>query len=65
MNTTTIQYTEIYNIEHEEDFSVFLVLDENEEEEDAADFESYVSTMREDGEWGGNLELVAAAKLYR
>lgn len=50
--------------EHEDDFSVFLVLDENEEDDDAADFESYVKTMREDGEWGGNLELVAAAKLY-
>ena len=51
--------------QHEEDFSVFLVLDENEEDEDAADFESYISAMRQDGEWGGNLELVAAAKLYR
>lgn len=51
---------------HEDYFSVFLVLDDdgNEEEEDAADFESYVSTMRQDGEWGGNLELVAAARLY-
>lgn len=51
---------------HEDDFSVFLVLDDdgNEEDEDAADFESYVSNMRQDGEWGGNLELVAAARLY-
>ena len=36
-----------YIEQHEEDFSVFLVLDENEEDEDAADFESYVSMMRE------------------
>jgi OTU domain-containing protein 3 len=50
---------------HEEEFSVFLVLDENEDDEDAADFESYISTMRTSGEWGGNLELVAAARLYR
>jgi hypothetical protein len=50
---------------HEEDFSIFLVLDEDEDDEDAADFESYVKGMREDGEWGGNLELVAAARLYR
>jgi hypothetical protein len=48
----------------EEEFSVFLVLDENEEDEDAANFEEYVRTMRSDGEWGGNLELVAAARLY-
>ena len=48
---------------HEDEFSIFLVLDE--EDEDAADFDSYVQSMREDGEWGGNLELVAAARLYR
>jgi len=41
------------------------VLDETEDEEDAADFKSYVAAMRGDGEWGGNLELVAAAKLYK
>jgi OTU domain-containing protein 3 len=46
----------------EADFSSFLVLED--EDEDAADFESYVHTMRQDGEWGGNLELVAAARLY-
>ena len=28
-------------------------------------FESYVSRMREDGEWGGNLELTAASRLFR
>jgi len=55
---------------HEDDFSVFLVLadsddeDQKEEDEDAADFESYVKAMREDGEWGGNVELMAAARLY-
>lgn len=49
----------------EDDFSVFLVLDESEEDEDAASFEAYVSNMRQDGEWGGNLELVAASRLYR
>jgi hypothetical protein len=58
---------------HEDDFCVFLVLDdENEQKEDtnkgdndAADFESYVKAMRNDGEWGGNLEIVAAARRYR
>lgn len=50
---------------NEEEFSVFLVLDEDEEDEDAASFEEYVANMRESSEWGGNLELVAAARLYR
>lgn len=50
---------------HKEDFSMFLVLDEEESDEDASDFETYVQNMREDGEWGGNLELVAASRLYR
>lgn len=47
---------------HEEEFSVFLVLDDD--DEDASDFNSYIESMRESGEWGGNLELVAAARLY-
>jgi OTU domain-containing protein 3 len=47
----------------EDDFCHFLVLDEK-EDEDAKSFEEYVSNMRQDGEWGGNLELVAAARLY-
>lgn len=47
---------------HEEEFSVFLVLDDD--DEDASDFNSYIASMRESGEWGGNLELVAAARLY-
>jgi hypothetical protein len=46
----------------EADFSAFLVLDD--EDEDATDFETYIYNMRQDGEWGGNLELVAAARLY-
>jgi OTU domain-containing protein 3 len=52
--------------DNQDDFKVFLVFeDDGEEEEDAKDFESYLKNMREDGEWGGNLELVAAARLYR
>jgi len=50
---------------HEEEFSVFLVLDEEEDDEDAADFSDYVDKMRQSGEWGGNVELVVAARLYR
>ena len=56
-----------YMEENGDDFKLFLVLDDDdcEEGDDAKDFENYISTMREDGEWGGNLELVAAARLYR
>jgi len=52
---------------HEEDFSVFLILDEEDKDDEdyAPDFESYVYNMRQDGDWGGNVELVAAARLYR
>ena len=54
---------------NKDDFAVFLVFedeeDEDQDEEDAKDFESYVAVMREDGEWGGNLELVAAARLHQ
>ena len=48
---------------YKDEFCAFLVLDDD--DEDASDFESYVDQMREDGQWGGNLELVAAARLYR
>jgi len=55
--------------ENEEDFKVFLVFededDEDQDEEDARDFDHYIECMRQDGEWGGNLEVVAAARLYR
>ena len=54
---------------NKEEFQLFLVFededDENQAEEDARDFEHYIQTMRQDGEWGGNLEIVAAARLYR
>lgn len=55
-----------YMEENKDDFKVFLVLDDDscEEGDDGKDFESYIRTMRQDGEWGGNLELVAAARLY-
>jgi len=53
-----------YMEDHEDDFAAFLVLDEDEEDEDAADYSSYLDKMRRDGEWGGNLELAAAAQLF-
>lgn len=46
-----------------EEFENFLMLEED--DEDIADFDSYVQAMRKDGEWGGNVELVAASRLYR
>ena len=33
--------------------------------EDDEPWEDYISRMREDGEWGGNLELYAVAQLFR
>jgi OTU domain-containing protein 3 len=51
--------------QHQDEFSGFLVLDETESDHDAQDFASYIAAMRGDAEWGGNLELVAAAKCYR
>lgn len=54
--------------EHKDDFVVFLVLDDEDatdDEEDAPDFDSYIDSMRRPCEWGGHLELVAAARLYR
>jgi OTU-like cysteine protease/SEC-C motif len=52
--------------QNKEDFQLFLVLDDDScnEGDDGKDFESYIKTMRGVAEWGGNLELVAAARLY-
>lgn len=64
-----------YMEDHKDDFVVFLVLDDQDDSDnrdsgsandnDATDFESYCHAMRQDGTWGGNLELVAASKVYR
>lgn len=55
-----------YLLKYEQEFSCFLVLDKSDDEDhNACDFESYVQEMRDDATWGGNLELVAAARLYR
>lgn len=42
--------------EEREDFEPFM--------EDDEDFDDYLERMRADGEWGGNQELCAAARLY-
>jgi len=46
-----------------EEFENFVMMEED--DEDVADFDSYVQNMRQDAEWGGNVELVAASRLYR
>lgn len=46
-----------------QEFEHFLFVEED--DEDVADFDSYIQNMREGGEWGGNVELVAASRLYR
>ena len=49
---------------HEDDFSPFMSFGESEEEEDK-DYASYVERMRTDGEWAGQVELIAAAQALR
>ena len=48
---------------NEEEFKVFLILDDD--DTDICNFKDYVSRMREDGEWGGDVEIVCASRLYR
>lgn len=52
-----------YLEENKEDFSIFLLLDD--EEEDVMDFDEYVAEMRDDATWGGDVEIVCAARLYK
>jgi len=52
--------------ENEDEFKMFLVFEgDGKNTQDATDFESYIEDTRRDGVWGGNLELVAAARMYR
>ena len=48
---------------NEEEFSIFLLLDDD--EEDVREFNSYVAEMREHGTWGGDVEIVCAARYYK
>ena len=61
-----------YLEKNEDFFKGFVVLDDDDDDDNtdsdevgASSFEDYVKRMREDGEWGGNPELVCAARLYR
>ncbi|KAL7462154.1 hypothetical protein ACHAXS_002543 [Conticribra weissflogii] len=47
---------------NKEEFSMFLLMEDG--DEDVMNFEEYVEKMRRDGEWGGNVELVAASRVY-
>lgn len=49
--------------QNEKQFASFLILDED--QEDVCGFNEYVSRMRNDGEWGGDVEIVCATRLYR
>jgi hypothetical protein len=53
----------------ESEFVHFLVLDDHDAkrlgEEDASSYQDYIDQMRTDGEWGGNVELVATSRLYQ
>lgn len=48
---------------NKEEFSIFLLMDDD--EEDVREFDSYVEEMRDDGTWGGDVEIVCAARLYK
>lgn len=52
-----------YLDKNEEDFSIFLLMDD--QEEDVMDFDDYVAEMRDDATWGGDVEIVCAARLYK
>jgi hypothetical protein len=55
-----------YLEENEDDFKVYLLLDDSDgENDDVCDFDEYVKQMRQDGEWGGDVEIVCAARLYK
>lgn len=39
----------------EDEYSMFLVIEEDDDDHDATDFESYIRDTRRDGVWGGTL----------
>ena len=54
-----------YLEQNEDDFKVYLLLEDSGESDDVCEFDSYVEQMRKDGEWGGDVEIVCAARLYK
>jgi len=57
----SISGTPIYN--DKEEFAGFLLM--NDDDEDILDIDEYIEKMREDGEWGGNVEVVVASRVYK
>jgi len=60
----------VYLEENEDNFKCFIVVEEDDEmdfdlDDHASSYTEYMDRMKQEGEWGGNAELVAAAQLYR
>jgi hypothetical protein len=54
-----------YLEKNEDDFKVYLLLEDSSDSDDVCEFDTYVDQMRKDGEWGGDVEIVCASRLYR
>ena len=48
---------------NKEEFKHFLLLEDD--DEDVLDIDEYIEKMRQDGEWGGNVEIVVASRVYK
>jgi len=48
---------------NKEEFAAFLLM--NDDDDDVLDIDEYIEKMREDGEWGGNVEVVVASRVYK
>lgn len=48
---------------NKEEFRHFLLM--NDDDEDILDIEEYIEKIMEDGEWGGNVEIVVASRVYK
>ena len=48
---------------NKEEFAFFLLMDDD--DEDVLDIDEYIEKMRDDGEWGGNVEVVVASRVYK
>lgn len=42
-----------------------MLLDDSDDNDDVCDFNKYIDEMRKDGKWGGDVEIVCAARLYK
>lgn len=54
-----------YLQDNQDDFKVYLLLEDSDDNDDVCDFDDYVHRMRQDKEWGGDVEIVCAARLYK